>query len=207
MRKSSKLLFAGMLSALLLSMAVGSASANRLSVNSTLIRIRWTVLNFSAGTNVIRCAVTLEGSFHSGTIRKVERALIGHISRASVSACSGGSATVLQETLPWHLRYGGFTGTLPIIRTLLIQLVNASFAVQPSGSLRCLARTTEAAPARGIANLEAGGVINSIAAEEGAEIPLNGEGGLCRFAGEGHFGGTSNRPDNGSTGSVNITLI
>jgi hypothetical protein len=191
----------------MLAFATTTASANRLSINSRLIRIRWTVLTFSAGTNSIRCALTLEGSFHSGTIRKVERALIGHISRASIAACSGGSTTVLNETLPWHVRYAGFTGTLPTIRTILFQINGLSIGFQPSGSLRCLLRATEVTPARFIATLEAGGVFSSVSAEEGAEIPLTGEGGLCRFGGEGHYGGTSTRPENGSGGTVAVTLI
>lgn len=36
--------------------------------------------------------------------------LVDHVSRASVSSCSGGTVTLDNKTLRWHLKYGGFTG-------------------------------------------------------------------------------------------------
>jgi hypothetical protein len=205
MRKSSKLLFAGLTAAIVLSMAVASASANRLVVNEKSYRIVWSPLRFIAGGNTVSCNVTLEGSFHSATIRKVERALIGHVTRASVNTCTGGSATVLNATLPWHVQYNGFTGTLPRITGVLLKLVGASFQVQPSGSLACLAATTEERPAKGIAGVEAG-TVTELTAEAAAEIPLRGGGGLCAFAGGGHFEGTGTVTKLGG-GSLTIKLI
>jgi len=205
MRKSSKLLFTGMAAAFLMAFAVGTASANHLSISSRLVIIRWTPLRFIAGSNTISCNVTLEGSFHSATIAKVNEALVGHISRGSVNSCTGGSATILNETLPWHVRYAGFTGTLPNITGINLRLISASFRVQPSGSVVCLARSTIENPARGIANENAAThVVRELTAESGAGIPLNGF--LCEFAGEGHFEGVG-ALENGARASVTVTLI
>jgi len=206
MRKSSKLLFASLTAALLLATAVGTSSANRLSINERSYTIRWTALRFIAAGNTVTCSVTLEGSFHSATIRKIERLLVGHITRASVAGCSGGSATVLRESLPWHVQYAGFTGRLPAIATVKLLLVGAAFQVQPSGNLACLARTSEARPAVGIAGIEEAGGVTELAAEVGAEIPLEGSGGLCRFAGAGHFEGTGT-PTKLGGGALVIRLI
>ncbi len=204
MRKGSKLLFAGLMAALLLSMAVGSASANRLSINELSYRVTWSPLRFIAAGRTVSCNVTIEGSFHSGTIRKVERALIGHITRASVATCTGGSATVLNATLPWHVQYGGFIGRLPIIEGgIKLRLIRASFEVQPTGAVACLAATTEERPAIGIANNE-GGTITELTAEPGAEIPLRN--GLCPFAGGGRFEGSG--PVRGlGGGNLTVRLI
>jgi hypothetical protein len=67
----------------------------------------------------VACPVTIEGSYHSATIRKVRGALIGVITRAVINGnnppCEGGRATILQETLPWHITYDEFMGMLPNI--------------------------------------------------------------------------------------------
>lgn len=115
--------------AMLLAALVGTASANNLSYSTRAFRTTWSSLEFSSeGLGTIRCAVTIEGSFHSATVRKVARALIGYITRAVVKRpCAGGNAWALsgeanevlggtvRNTLPWHLAYSGFTGTLPNI--------------------------------------------------------------------------------------------
>ena len=95
------------------------ASANRFSTSSRNFRITWSSLTF-VGSGVeaqVRCPVTLEGSFHSATITKVRGALIGLISRASIASalCTGGTASFLTATLPWHRTYSSFSGSLPAI--------------------------------------------------------------------------------------------
>jgi len=204
MHKRSKLLLVGLASAMLLALAVSSASASRLSVNEQSWRVVWTPLSFSAGGNVVRCNVTLEGSFHYRTIVKSVGSLIGFITRAIANTCTGGSATVLTNTLPWHVQYGGFTGTLPNIATVRLSLIGASFNVRPSGLVACLARSTTENPARGIATVS-GGTITKLTAEEGATIPLNGF--LCEFAGEGTFSGESSSVTKLGGGSLTVRLI
>jgi hypothetical protein len=208
MRKTSKLLLVGLTAALLLSLAVSSASANRLSISNRNIRAVWTPLRFIAGTNTWSCNFTLEGSFHSATIAKVANALIGFISRGSVGPCSAGSATILTATLPWHVQYESFAGRLPTITRVNLLLIGLSWQIQPSGSLVCLLRTEAGHPFRGEAELEpASGRITGLRAEPGRGIPLTGSGGFCAFAGEGHFEGTGVVTLLGNTTSVSIRLI
>jgi hypothetical protein len=154
MRTRSKLILAGLTATLLMGLAVSSATAGRFSVSNRNFRVTWANLIFEgqtaegaeAGLNVT-CPVTLEGSFHSATIRKTERALIGAISRGIVKRESCRSnleparATILQETLPWHLTYESFAGTLPNITSITVLL--RRYAFQLSATIfanRCLYR-------------------------------------------------------------------
>jgi hypothetical protein len=146
MSKAGRRLLTGAAAALLLALAVGSASATRLSINEPNIRLVWSSLEFrnSMIERVVRCQVTLEGSFHSKTILKIREALIGHLTRANIAACAGGDASVLTETLPWHITYESFAGTLPTITRLSILIVGAGFRIRygtVEGSNICLART------------------------------------------------------------------
>lgn len=126
----SKLVLAALGSALLLAAFVGSASANRLSQNETGFRDIYTPLTFvpSFGT-AARCPVTLEGTFHSRTITKTEGTLVGFVTRVSVGTCESGRARADTETLPWHIQYGGFTGTLPNITGITQYLIRPTFEI------------------------------------------------------------------------------
>lgn len=204
MHKRSKPIFAGLAAAMLMALAVDSASARNLSVNEQSIRAVWTPITFAAGGNSARCNLTLEGSFHYRTLVKRESALAGFITRAIITTCTGASATVLTATLPWHLTYNGFTGTLPNITTLRLNIIGVSFNVRPEGSVACLARSTAANPARAIATLGVGGSVTGLRADETAQIPL--EGFFCSFAGEGSFVGTGS-PSALGGGSLVVRLI
>src|SRR5215218_2848212 len=123
MRNRSKLLLTGLCASIVLASAVSTASANRLSVNETGFTITWSALTFNAAGNTVACPVSLGGAFHNRTIAKVPRALIGRVTAARINgACSGGTATILSETLPWHVQYSSFSGTLPRIATVVIRL-------------------------------------------------------------------------------------
>jgi hypothetical protein len=207
MHKRSKLMLAGLTAAFLLSLAVGAASASRLRVSEQKSRIVWQPLTFNAGGLAIRCNVTLEGTFHSATISKVERALVGFINAGTVQneTCTGGHATINKETLPWHRQYGGFTGTLPAIEKAVELLVGASYKVQPNFFLACKSKTTATSPARGIINLGASGEANSVKADETVQIPLESP---CEWAGEGGFAGTSSSVKGvGNATVVSVKLI
>lgn len=148
MRTHRKLMLAGLVAALAMATAVGGASANRLSVShGNLFRVEWSSFEESAGgVSIMRCALTLEGSFHSTTIPKVRGLLIGNITHASIKndPCSIGSATLLSETLPWHITYRGFSGTLPFITNVVLGLIGASLRLFFGGW--CLVRTTTEVP-------------------------------------------------------------
>jgi hypothetical protein len=139
MRNSVKLVLTALAAALLLASAVSSASARSLRVTSQLFRVTWSRLEFiNTETGVtIRCQVTLEGSFHSATIAKVERALIGAITRATVkeASCTNGRARPNNETLPWHVTYENFAGTLPNITAVGLLLSRISFNLEIAGGL------------------------------------------------------------------------
>jgi hypothetical protein len=76
--------------------------------------------------------VSLEGSFHSATMRKSEGALIGAITRGIVKGdtCFAGRATLLQETLPWHVTYEAFDGRLPNIDNIFALLRRYAWRIE-----------------------------------------------------------------------------
>jgi hypothetical protein len=124
MRTSAKAGLTALMAALLLSAALSTASARNLEVSSQRFRVIWRTLEFQTSRGTIRCQVTLEGSFHSSTIPKVERLLIGTITRVDVKreSCEGGELLIINSTLPWHVTYESFTGTLPTITAVRLLL-------------------------------------------------------------------------------------
>jgi hypothetical protein len=210
MRTRTKLLFVGFTAALVFSMTVASASATRLSISNRNFRATFTPLTLGSTAGVrISCPVTLEGSFHSATINKTLEALIGHVTRASVTtaSCTGGRATIAQSSLPWHIRYGGFTGTLPRLSGVILRLVGATFTVEDTETgATCTTRTTATQPGVGIVTVEANGLVTGLRADESRFIPLSGEF-LCFFAGEGFFSGNARVTLLGSTANIRVTLI
>lgn len=143
----SRGMLVGAIAALMLAASVDAASARRLSFSNGSFRSVWPSAEFEIGLgNVIRCRLTLEGSLHSRTLSKVSGALVGYITSASMgSPCTNGELHLLQETLPWHVRYDSFTGTLPRISTIRLQIVGFSLWLTWF-SLRCLYTTTAARP-------------------------------------------------------------
>jgi len=188
MRRRSSSIVAALAATMLLGLAVSDATARNLSVNEQSFRWAWTPITFAFGGNTVRCNLTFEGSFHYRTMAKSIGSLIGFVTRAILNTCTGGSATILTLSLPWHVRYGGFTGTLPNITTVRSSVTGISFNFRPTGLGACLAQSTAENPARFIAILTAG-VITGVMAEEGSRIPLRGF--LCEFAEEMSFAGTS----------------
>lgn len=205
MYNRSKLLLAGLAATVCLAFAVSTASANRIATSEPSFRQMFSALVFEAAGHNVTCAVTLEGSFHSRTMAKVLEALVGYVSRAVVALpCTGGSARVLTETLPWHIRYQGFTGTLPTITGIKFGLVNAAFRITEPNGTACLAKTEPLHQALGIVNVGAGGAVTGLTVEENTRIPL---GGLCAFVGEGRFSGTSTVKPLGEAASIVVTLV
>ena len=145
-----KLLLATVSASVLLGALVSSASARNVSVSNQNISGMWSSVEFELPGGPVRCEVTLEGSLHSRTFAKVIGSLIGHITKAILGPChSPGTATILSATLPWSVRYSGFTGALPNINSITIHVIGASFRASNT-SVNCLAFSTEARPAVGI---------------------------------------------------------
>jgi hypothetical protein len=169
----SRLLVTGLIAIASVAAWISTATANRLSVSSPRFTVTWAALRFTnpeASETTIRCPVTLEGSFHSATIRKVSNALVSFISRASVGTCSSGTVRVLTATLPWHIQYESFSGTLPAITHVRLNLIGAAFSW--SYWLLCLYRTSAANPlpfevTRNISTSQ----ITGIVPDESAGIP------------------------------------
>lgn len=172
--KLGKLLIAALSATALLAALVSTASAREFTSSSQTLRSQFREVRFALPFGTTNCQVTLEGSLHSQTIAKSPGALIGYITRAILGPCSAGTATILTETLPWHVQYGSFTGSLPTISSLRINVIGSAFRVrEPVGIITCLARSTASSPAVGTFNREAGGALTN--AEIGGTLRTGAE--------------------------------
>lgn len=166
--KSCKLLLAVICASALLGALVESASARSLSTTSQTMRATFASVRFAGVFGSITCHATIEGSMHTRTIAKIVGALIGYVTSASMGACAEGSASILRETLPWHVRYESFTGTLPAISSARFTIVGVSFRIREPLAT-CLARSSAESPARITLNRNTGsGVVET--AELGGTI-------------------------------------
>lgn len=133
----------GLAAALAMVCAVATASANRLSVSSETFRIGWSAIDiFGAGgfSFEVHCPLTMEGSFHSRTMAKTQGLLVGHVTRVTNpgESCVSGPVTVLTETLPWHVVYKSYLGSLPLIRSVRYAIVGFAIAMGITFEQRCL---------------------------------------------------------------------
>jgi hypothetical protein len=214
MQTRTRLMLATITTAVVLGALVSATSANRFATSNQFFRTTWTGMEFIGFEFVeaVRCAVTVEGSYHSRTISKVLESLIGYVTRASVGTpCTGGTAIVLGTSLPWHIRSNGFSGTLPNITTINHRLVKAAFLIQTveafGGLDACLYQSTAASPLRGFINREAGGQLTTLKVDETAGIPLFRQlSGLCPSSAK--LRGTSNTITVlGATTRITVTLV
>jgi len=217
MRTYSKLILAALAASALLALAVGSASAGRLSTNEKNFELIWNealgatktkleLIDNSAGVN-IQCKVTLLGSFRENTITKTTANNQGTINHGELNECEGGSATIRAETFPWQLRYRSFTTSLPNIRSISTGLIGARFRSE-ANRLTCESTTETNHPGIGIAEggLESTGEPENIIADRNGRIRLRGNF-LCEFSEEGEFGGVGLIRNLPRTGKLHITLI
>ncbi|HEX7292474.1 MAG TPA: hypothetical protein VF250_15250 [Conexibacter sp.] len=141
-----KLLLATLVVAAALGTLVGAASARNLSLSHQTFRATYANVEYQSSIATVRCPLTIEGSFHRRTIVKTVGSLVGYITAAGHGACSAPGATVLRETLPWHIRYASFVGTLPNVTGLNFSVIDYSVTIRdPFGSL-CLIRSTATEP-------------------------------------------------------------
>jgi hypothetical protein len=210
MRTSGKLLLAGLTAAVALGAAVGVASARRLEFNNQGIRAVWTAFRLE-DLSLLRtvCPVTIEGTLHSRTLSKVSGQLIGFITRARTrkEGCGteGESLWLSPEdgaavnTLPWHLRYDSFTGVLPLIETIRLQVIG--LGVKIFGTT-CEFKSSAERPAF-LRAILAAGTITAVQWVETARIPrING------FCGaEGILAGTGSMTNLGGTSAIVVRLV
>jgi hypothetical protein len=146
-------LLAALVALLTLAVVTGSASATRIETSSLTIRAKWeSRLNLNA--TGVACDVQVEGRLHETRITKVSGTLIGQIERAEVTgACTGGTMWILNgierptNTLPWHIRYDSFAGTLPVITAVKIQIIRFAAIIRDNIGDECLYGSTAARPA------------------------------------------------------------
>jgi hypothetical protein len=181
MTRPTRLIIASVIAATALAAAVGTANARRLALSENHILSHFRAMTFESGGGItVVCAISLEGSFHSRTLEKVIRSLVGYVSEVRIKRpCSGGEAWILSaqegrtESLPWHLLYERFIGALPNISGIELTLDNAAFLNSIPGICECLYKATTASPMRGIVNREVGGRVTSDRVNETTRIPLN----------------------------------
>ncbi|MBS1869630.1 MAG: hypothetical protein JSS99_08205 [Actinobacteria bacterium] len=215
MRTRSKLLLAALAVSVAMAAATATSDAGRLSVSEQRFRITWAIMELSGFSVVVRCSVTLEGSYHSRTSAKTAEALVGYITSASLGQpCTGGEAwiyngrevlegTTIASTLPWHIRYGSFGGTLPNITEISDHLIGARFLIRAlllGISIRCNYTTTATEPANGEARRN---TVTRAATELESEGSIRSENMGCpivRFSGLGTIATPGGR-------SLTVTLI
>lgn len=192
-------------SSLVLGGAVGAASARNLSSSTQNIRVTWSMVEFGVAGTGVRCHLTLEGSFHARTIAKVARSLIGAITRAIINEgfCTNGRARA--KSLPWHITYEAFTGTLPNIASVRLLLSRFRFEIIIAGL--CTADYgTETDNVTGQADREAGGGLVGLAIVAGRNT-VNRVSGSFFCPASATMIGTGSITALASTNRVTITLI
>ena len=181
MRTSVKLCFTALTAALLLASAIATTSARNLSISNQNFRVSWQELQFATNVLTITCHVTLEGSFHYRTFAKNVGRLIGYITRVAVRRpCRNGEAWaangteahprlgVLANTLPWHITYEGFEGTLPNITSILLLLRGARFKIHgPFNTLGLYGEANDNITGRARRNVATGAITNSNLSQAG----------------------------------------
>lgn len=202
MRTYGKASVTALLAAVVMIAAVGTASANRLSISNSSFRATFPAFRMEWSLNQV-CTLTLEGTFHSRTIVKSPDSLIGYVTRVA----GGCPNTTVLLNIPWHIRYRSFTGTLPNIASIRIEIINFSVLIQAMGVVDCLYASTPASPAVATLNVAAG-VITSIRMEELARVPLFRRlSGLINCTETIRFSGTGTFELLGTTTAIRVTLI
>ena len=143
-----KAVLATVAATVLLGAVVGSASARNFSISTQFLSATFRRVTISTAFGNIICEIVAEGSFHRRTTAKRVGSLVGYVTSAAfgASGCETGTATILRETLPWHIRYLGFAGTLPNISRIIANIVRSAVRVEPGAGIRCLGVGTEANP-------------------------------------------------------------
>jgi len=142
--KLGKLLLAVVSATVLLGALVGSASAGRLEMSSQNGRATWAAMTFSGGSGTVECEVVLEATFHSRTMTKTAGSLVGYVTAGNINRCARGGSTINRASLPWHVRYRSFAGTLPSIVGIEFTITGAEWTTrEPSFGITCTVRAEQ----------------------------------------------------------------
>jgi len=142
-----KLLLASLAATLLLGALVAGASAGSLSSSTGTFSAHWNLWRYTGGFGPAECEFDLAGTFHTRGFTKTANSLIGYITSANIPRCTRGGATILRETLPWHVTYRSFAGTLPNITSQAANIIGVSMRVrEPAIGETCLARSSASSP-------------------------------------------------------------
>ncbi len=195
------------LAAALTCLAAAAAHASRLQIDNWErgIRLRWMSLQFTVAGRTVDCEVILNGDFLARTFAKTAGTAIARVTEATtINRCSNGEATILRATLPWEIRYASYSGTLPRITSVNLQIVGMAVLIEPPLGPSCLARTSVANPALLRANVEREeATFQNVVLNETALIPASGL--MC--GGTATFGGTGVITVRAEVASVIIHLI
>jgi hypothetical protein len=191
MCRHTRLLLGALTAAMVLATAIGTASAQRLSISNRNFRVTWRPISFASGAEgegvTVSCNVTLEGSFHYNTIAKRIGALLGYVTKAAVGhPCTGGEAWAhngseegglgrpFSNNLPWHLTYEGFEGRLPEISGLRFLIFTLFTVRAPIAGLCGYTGNSE-----GVVQIGRGGVVASLLPDSNVGIPKSSGGIFC----------------------------
>ena len=206
MHLTTKTWLTAILATAILATALGTASARNLSLSTTGTREVFSPLVFFNGEARLSCPVTMEGSFHYRTVAKTVGSLSGYITRLEVSEAScagagllaGARARVLTETLPHHITYQGFRGTLPNIESIIF-LFGTAFTLFNIALIR---------------ECSYSGTVQGFFFPATSEAEPDRTSGIPKTAGSsalcpnpGHFEGRSRVTALGTTTAVTVTLI
>jgi len=140
MRTRSKLALIGFGATMLMAFAIGTASARNLSISNQNIRMTFNNIELiGEEISTTSCHLTLEGSFHTRTLVKTPNTLVGLLTRVTTANCNH---PVRILTLPWHIRYAGFSGTLPNITLIIAKAVGVAIDIEPGVGFQCLTEAT-----------------------------------------------------------------
>jgi hypothetical protein len=228
MRYRTKLLLTALITALMLLAATTMAHARRFELSNQRFRAVWNPetspgsqrITFELPGFNIACRATIEGSFHSRTLSKVCGQLVGYVTSAAITRpcevgegwVQNGSEQLLNgarpTSLPWHIRYDRFTGTLPRIERIRLQFINVGLLVRvfvfPVNN-GCLILTSAMNPVFAFVEIEAGGTVTGLRADEAPAIQTTTI--LENFCPEGHLVGRANVTLQGTTTKIAIRLV
>jgi len=181
----------------LLGAIVASASAGRLETSAQSYRATWTRITHSGGFGTVECEAVIVGTLHSRTSAKTVGALTGYITAANVNRCARGGASINRESLPWHLRFRSFIGTLPNITGISETITGGSWRErEPVFGITCTSISNEAHPTTGTFGLSGGTV---------TEASISGEIPCGEFPAT--MSGTTTNVADGSGARLTIRLI